>query len=113
MTTTTQIYKERSQDIAIKKWCQQKGIAWSYIQEHPYIADVGILLEIKDNFWTRMTEPEKSSWGGYWSSVYKKRKPLKKEKFFNRFEEIIKRIDKQELIMAQQRQKIKALRQGI
>jgi len=92
-------------------WLRTKGINLDDLDGHTQITDVIILINIRDDLWHRMNLSEQATWGAYWNIVYKKGYPLNK-KFWKKFNNIVMAIDSREHIMAQNRTRIKALRQN-
>lgn len=103
--------KEQQQDWSVSKWLRGRGIKIQDLRQHPQIADVITIIRICDDLWHRMNSYEQAVLGRYWNTVYNKHYPVNK-KFWNKIEQIVKAIDSRENIMAQQRQRIKALRQN-
>jgi len=96
-------------------WCKTKGISIKDIESHPRADDIVLLVAFRDEFWNKLNKFEQASWAGYWSSVYVKKNKLKK-KALDKLENIIITANQRHLknlvIQAQQRQRIKALKQN-
>lgn len=95
--------KQQRQDWNIGHWLQSHGITVKDLDQHPRIDDMVLMINIRQEFWTAMNAHEQGVWAGYWSVVYKKRKPLH-AKALRKFENIIEQI-------RQRRLKIQILRQ--
>ena len=95
--------KERQQDWDIGRWLRRHGVTVTDLDRHPRIADVVLLINIRQEFWHAMNKHEQGVWAAYWSIVYTKRKSLNK-KALKKFETIIHEIN-------QRRLKIQILRQ--
>ena len=106
---TETFFKESRQDSNVNQWLRSKGIDIKDLQGHDQISDVITLINIKDYLWHRMNPIEQVTWHAYWDIVYRKGYPLN-QKFWKKFNTIVMAIDQREHIMAQQRQRIKALK---
>ena len=106
---TETFIKESRQDSNVNQWLKSKGININDLQGHDQITDVITLINIKDYLWHRMNPIEQVTWHAYWDIVYRKGYPLN-QKFWKKFNTIVMAIDQREHIMAQQRQRIKALK---
>lgn len=67
--------KENKQDREIKKWCYQLGISYNTIMQHPHLADIRVLIDLR-NYWTHMTDIDQTIWNKAWRSVYEHEYPL-------------------------------------
>lgn len=96
-------------------WCRQKGIHSSDLDNHPQVDDVVLMLKWRDAMWIKLNASEKAVWGAYWSIVYHKQRPIHK-KALRKLEQITitasDRHLKASIKLAQQKQRIKALRQN-
>jgi hypothetical protein len=82
--------KNRSleQEQLIGYWIKSKGIKHSDFVNHPYIDDVILMINMRDEFWNDWNLSEQGRWAGYWNTVFHKRRYLK-PKALNRLTEII------------------------
>jgi len=111
--------KQRLQELEASQFCgywsRTKGISQRDLTYHPQIDDVILLIKWRDDCWHRLNNPERSVWAAYWSWVYKQQYSLK-SKHLDKLELIyIKSKDrhlKKLLEQAEQRQRIKALKQN-
>jgi len=101
--------KEARQEWDVGNWLKSKGINLNDLDGHDQINDVITLINIKDQLYHRMSYREQCVWNAYWGIVYKHKYPLN-NKFWRKLENIVKSIDERESVMAQHRQRIKALR---
>ena len=100
---------ERKQDWDVARWLKRKGIKLSDLDDHTNITDVITLIQIREELWYRMNLNEQATWGAYWSIVYGQRYPLT-EKFWKKFDRIVKAIDDRDQLKAKQRLKIQSMR---
>jgi hypothetical protein len=84
--------KESQQDWNIGRWLKSHGVSIKDLDQHEQIADVVLLINIRQEFWHAMNKQEQGVWAGYWSTVYKKRKPLY-PKALKKFEHIIQQAN--------------------
>lgn len=96
-------------------WCKSKGISSKDLEQHPRADDLVLLIAFRDAMWDKLNKVEQGCWAGYWSSIYIKKNKLK-DKALKKLEQItITATDRhlKNLVQsAQQRQRIKALRQN-
>ena len=96
-------------------WCKTKGISIKDIESHIRADDIVLLVAFRDAMWDKLNKSEQGSWAGYWNSVYFKKNKLK-IKALKKLEQITitatNRHLKNIVYQAQQRQRIKALRQN-
>jgi hypothetical protein len=98
-----QYLKEKRQNWNIGRWLQSHGVTVQDLDNHKQIADVVLLINIRQEFWHSMNLSEQAVWGAYWNIVYNKKRALK-PKALKKFETIIHEIN-------QRRLKINILRQ--
>lgn len=96
-------------------WCKSKGITSADLDKHPQADDVVLMLKWREEMWHKLNASEQAVWGAYWNIVYNKKRALYK-KALNKLEQITitasDRHLKNLIKTAQQRQRIKALRQN-
>lgn len=96
-------------------WCREKGIHAIDLEKHPQADDIVLMLKWREEMWHKLNKSEQAVWGAYWNHVYFKKFPLHK-KALKKFEQITitasDRHLKELIIKAEQRQRIKALRQN-
>jgi hypothetical protein len=98
-----QYVKEKRQNWNIGRWLQSHGVTVADLDSHKQIADVVLLINIRQEFWHNMNLSEQAVWGAYWNIVYNKKRALK-PKALKKFETIIQQVN-------QRRLKIQILRQ--
>ena len=84
-------------------WAKSKGINLKTIEKHRQIDDVILMLKYKDTFAHYWSNSQAATWGGIWSSVYKKQKPIRPE--------MLKKLETIGLTINQKLNKIRSLRQ--
>lgn len=96
-------------------WCREKGIHAIDLEKHKQADDVVLLVLFREQFWRDMTKAQQGSWAAFWSYSYTHKKPLK-QKHLKKLENIsysaINTRHFKEIQKAEQRQRIKALRQN-
>jgi hypothetical protein len=91
-----QYIKEQRQNWNIGRWLRGHGVTLTDLDQHPRIADIVLLINIRQSLWVTMTASEQATWGAYWNMVYNQRKPLK-PKALKKFENIIQDINQRQL----------------
>ena len=91
-----QFIKEKRQDWNIGRWLKGHGVTVADLDQHKQIADVVLLINIRQEFWHLMTYNEQSVWGAYWNLVYKKSRALNC-KALKKFETIIEQVNQRKL----------------
>jgi hypothetical protein len=84
--------KESQQDWNIGRWLKSHGVSIKDLDQHEQIADVVLLINIRQEFWHGMNYSEQAVWGAYWNIVYNKSRPLK-SKSLKKFEHIIQQAN--------------------
>ena len=96
-------------------WCREKGIHSKDLESHPRADDLVFLIKIKEGIWSDITLGNKKSWECIWDWCYHLKKPLK-AKHIKKLEHISINAYNTSKFKAQrkaeQRQRIKALRQN-
>jgi hypothetical protein len=101
--------KESKQDWDISRWLKSKGMTLKDLEYHPRMDDLVTLLQIRTELFNRMSPKEQATWAAYWSLVKGQQYPLTK-KFWKKMERITQDIDYRDQLLAEQRQRIMALR---
>ena len=101
--------QEFKQDSLINRWYRDLGLTAKSIEKHPCIADLSILINIRNNYWNLMTSNERGLWTGCWGIVFKNKKFLR-ARTLTRFEELIPKMIDREKLLQEQRQRIQSLR---
>ena len=102
-------FEENKQNWSIDFWLREHGVKSQHLESHPLIDDMITLLQIRNEFWDRMTKPERNIWGAYWGMVFRQCYPLN-QKFWKRFQGISKAIDHRQHKQQRQQLQIKQLR---
>lgn len=110
MNTITEQQRRQSieQSQLVGYWAKTKGLTQKDLLEHPQIDDAILLIQIRDEMWSKFNLSERGCWSGYWNSVYFKRNRLKKKAYKKLEQIIITATTRHET----QRQLIKALKQN-
>lgn len=102
-------FESNKADWAVEYWLREHGVKARDLERHPCADDMVTLLNIRQDLWHWMTQPERNTWGAYWGLVFRKRYPLNR-KFWRKFEGIAQSIDHRQQRQAQQRQLIQQSR---
>ncbi len=102
-------FETNKQNWSIDFWLREHGVKSRDLESHPRIDDMIVLLQLRNELWDRMTQPERNTWGAYWGLVFQKQYPLN-QKFWKKFTGITRSIDHRQQRQQQARQRIRTLK---